>query len=479
MNKLLIALILLGGLSSCRESFLDLQPLSNANVRSFYSNEADMQAAINGAYAGLQAAGVYREIYWLAEVRSDNTEQGAGGTGLSLPLEQIDRFELEATNATVANAWRDHYVVIARTNAILDRIDGVRMREEKKKQLQGEAKFLRALMYFNLVRLFGDVPLTIQEFTNTEAAYSLGRTPTEQVYAQIIKDLQEAETSLPAQYAASADLGRATRGAATALLGKVYLTHKQYAEAATKLKELIDSGVYVLLPNYRDVFAVANANHRESVFEVQYKAGGIGQGLNWANQFAPRGVPTSIIATGGGNGFNQPTADMEKAYEPGDLRKEVSMAAGYTTGTGAFVAAPYVRKWIPSTPITIAGDTDNNFIVLRYADVLLMQAEALNETGRTAEALPFLNQVRRRAGLEALAGLTQAGMRLAVEKERRVELAFENHRWFDLVRTGRAVEVMTAAFPSFAGRVQSQLLYPIPQTQIDINPAIIKQNPGY
>ncbi|GAA4457033.1 RagB/SusD family nutrient uptake outer membrane protein [Nibrella saemangeumensis] len=479
MKKILLTLLFIPWQTACRESFLDLQPLSNANVKSFYNSEADMIAAINGAYAGLQATGVYREIFWVAEVRSDNTEQDAGGTGLSLPLEQIDRFDLDATNSVVANTWRDHYVVIARSNAILDRIDRVTMREERKKQVGGEARFLRALMYFNLVRLFGDVPLATKEFTNTEDAYGLGRTPAEQVYTQIINDLKEAETALPVRHTANNDIGRVTSGAAKTLLGKVYLTRKQYTEAAVKLKEVIDSRTYELLPAYRDVFAVSNGNHKESVFEVQFKAGGIGQGLNWANNFAPRGIPTSIIATGGGLGFNKPTADIERAFETGDLRKEISMATGYTGSNGSFVAAPYVRKWIPSTPITVAGDTDNNFMVLRYADVLLMYAEVLNETGKSAEALTYLNQIRQRAGLAALTELAQPALRLAIEKERRVELAFENHRWFDLLRTGRAVEVMRAAFPQFEGRVGKQLLYPIPQTQIDINPTVIKQNPGY
>jgi hypothetical protein len=270
-------------------------------------------------------------------------------------------------------------------------------------------------------------------------------------------------------------------------LGKVYLTQRNFAQAAATLKEVIDQAAenkYMLLPNYADVFRVTNENHRESIFDVQFKKGGTGEGSPFTNQFAPRASGTIVTKVGPGLGYNIPTQDMDDAYEPGDLRKAVSMSAGYMNGS-TFVASKYVTKYL-DVPFQ-ANDADNNWPVLRYADVLLMYAEALNEQGFVADgpAFDYLNQVRARAGLPARTAVNadpalqvadQAAFRLAVEQERRVELAFENHRWFDLVRTGRAIDVMAAHGIAIE---PYQLLYPAPQSQIDINPAIITQNPGY
>jgi hypothetical protein len=229
-----------------------------------------------------------------------------------------------------------------------------------------------------------------------------------------------------------------------------------------------------LLPSYADIFKPENANHKESIFEVQYKANSQGRGSPFATLFTPRTGNAGILLTGQGatQGYNRPTQDMINAYEAEDMRKDASLAPNWVD-RGVTNNDPYIKKYL--SRLSNPSDGDANWIVLRYADVLLMYAEALNEMGMTPQALPYLNQVRTRAGLAEKTDLSQAQLRTALEQERRVELAFEGHRWFDLLRTGRAIEVMNSKGFNIT---QRDLLYPIPQSQIDVNPQLT-QNPGY
>ena len=463
-------------LSGCKESFLALAPISSTSTATFYKTGNDMVIALNATYGSLQSSGQYGSYYVVSEIPSDDTTPVLSGSVTD--QDEFDKFYLRTTNPFLATRWNDGYRGIYRANAILDRIAAVTMDENLKKRVVGETKFLRALMYFNLVRVFGDVPLVLKETTDPAEGYNFDRAAVADVYAQIVKDLTEAEASLPDRYT-GVDVGRATKGAAKSLLGKVYLTRKQYAEAATKLKEVIDGAVYDLLPNYADVFKAANKNHKESIFDIQYKKGSIGEGNGLPNTYAPENSGNSVVQFGGG-GNNRPTADFVNAYEAGDLRQNASMATAYTNAQGVRVEYNYVRKY--SDAPTVSGDSEDNFPVLRYADVLLMYAEALNETAKPAEALPYLNRIRQRAGLAAKGTLNQAEMRLAIEQERRMELAFEGHRWFDLVRTGRAIPVLTAKAQAIgikASLTENNLVFAVPQSQIDINPSKIKQNPGY
>lgn len=481
ISKIYISLLIAFMISSCSEEFLDLKPISSATSDNFYRTADDIKNAVNGAYAGLQSGGITGNSYIYGDIASDNTVAVASGSVTD--QDEFDRFYIKTTNPYILGTWNDSYTVIARFNTILDKIDAVTMDGALKARYVAEVKFLRALVYFNLVRTFGDVPLVLKSIINSDEGYSYSRNPKTEVYTQIEKDLSEAETVLPAAYT-GADIGRATKGAAKALFGKVYLTEKKYAPAVAKLKEVIDLGVYTLLPNYADVFRVANKNNKESVFDVQYKSGGSGEGNPWPNSFAPQNSGNAVIAFGG-DGNNQPTNDLISAYEPGDLRKDASLAVSYVNAAGQVIPDKFVKKYF-DVPVA-KNDNGNNIPVIRYADVLLMYAESLNEVSFQAngDAFTYLNMIRTRAGLAkktATEITSQASFRLAMEQERRVEFAFEGQRWFDLVRTGRAVEVLNSKKDQIrivTPLTENNLVFPIPQSQIDINKEKIRQNTGY
>jgi starch-binding outer membrane protein, SusD/RagB family len=468
-------------LTSCSEEFLDLKPISTATSDNFYKTPDDFRNAVAGGYAGLQAAGLAGNSYIFGEIASDNTVAVASGSVTD--QDEFDRFYIKTTNPYISGRWNDAYSVIARYNTILDKIGGVTMDEALKNRYIGESKFLRAVVYFTLVNTFGDVPLILKPVSTPDEGYQFTRNPKAEVFTQIEKDLTEAEAILPVSYA-SADLGRATKGAAKAYLGKVYLTQKKFPQAAAKLKEVIDLGVYTLLPSYADVFKVSNKNNKESVFDVQYKSGGAGEGNGWPNSFAPQNSGNAVIAFGG-DGNNQPTADIIAAYEAGDLRKDVSVASSYVNAAGQVIPDKFIKKYF-DVPVA-KNDNGNNIPLIRYADVLLMYAESLNEVGYQAagDALTYLNLIRTRAGLAKKTAADipdQQAFRLAMEQERRVELAFEGHRWFDLVRTDRAITVLNSKKDQIrlvTTLTANNMVFPIPQSQIDINKEKIKQNPGY
>lgn len=481
----LIAIALLGfSFSSCSD-FLEQNPQTDLSENDFYKTADDILSAVNGAYSSLQEGDIYGNWYVFGEIPSDNTRNQLSGSVTT--QNEFDQFYIDTQNSMTANFWKAAYKVINRTNTILGRIDGIEINTELANRYKLECKFIRALMYFNLVRVYGDVPLVLKEISISES-YDILREPKENVYNQIIADLKEAQ-DLPVSYSTAED-GRATQGAAKALLANVYMTLHKYAEAETILAEIINSGRYSLLENtpgslnidgYKNVFSPVNHNSKEGIFEIQFLKGGYGEGSNYANNFAPENSGTNVVAVGGTGGNNIPEMDIYNAYEEGDLRRDFSMSLGYYDNrkNNEWVESRYVCKFM-DVPYQ-NNDASNNYPVIRYADVILMYAEALNQNGKTAEACKYLNMTRRRGfGYQTtetspvdLQTTDKAQFALMVEQERRVELAFENHRWFDLIRTGRAVEVMRSKGFSLN---ETNLICPIPQKQIDVNPKLTQND---
>ncbi len=456
-------------LTGCSENVLDLVPITERTLNNFYTNESQINSGVNGAYGLLQRQGQYgSSLIVLGEIPSDNTysEVPANDGG---NYGQLDLFSTIALNTVTDSTWKHSYMGIQQCNVILNRIQAVEMAETVKNHRRGELLFIRALAYFNLVRIFGDVPLVINETTDVNAFFGQGRTAREAVYTQILADLEESVSLLPQ----TADRpGRATLGAALALQGKVFLTLKRYDEAIAALNQVLSLG-YRLLPDPEEVFDPTNKNNQEMVFSVQFASGvnGNTEGSLAFQLFSPSG------SVGGAKGHNLPTREMYQLYTAQDLRRQAYV--GLTRSGVAFT-----RKFRQTATDPVDGGS--NVAVLRYADVLLMIAECYNEaTARNAAlAVQYLDMVRFRAGLtNATTTVDQAALRTAIALERRLEFIGEGHRWFDLIRTDQAIPVMNAYFARTPGYqniriTENHLVQPIPQSQINADPAT-NQNTGY
>jgi len=461
----LILIICVIGLTACEDELYQ-SPITDKSADNFFQTEVEIESAVNGVYATLQyfsMYGVYIPI--IGEIPSDNTfdEVPANDGGR---YGQLDEFTTVTNNPVISDLWKNSYRGIQRANTVLHRIEEVEFEEQNVKSSRvGEMKFIRALLYFNLVRLYGDVPVVIEETTNPNDYFGQERTPTADVYTRIITDLDEAIPALPEN---QPEAGRVTRTAAQSLLGKVHLTLGNYPEAISYLSAVQASARHGLLANPADIFALDNENNKEVIFAVQFESGlnGNSEGSDLFQQTAPSGT------INGAKGHSLPTVSLYNLFDPSDLR------------FGDFLdlteeGIPFSKKY--KEPAGDPSDGGSNFIVLRYADVLLMLAEAQNETGNTQTALEHLNAVRNRAGLPNSTASTLATIREAIALERRFELVSEGHRWFDLLRTDQAIPVMNAWFAEQGKNIridEDDLLMPIPQSQIDTDPAIT-QNLGY
>ncbi|MBD2757645.1 RagB/SusD family nutrient uptake outer membrane protein [Spirosoma validum] len=485
-KKLFLLLFFATTTFSCKD-FLALAPEYQISDQTFYKSQNDFTTALTGVYSTFRglfssSAGVpfsSSALLYMGELTTDNTE--IQWSSPSTDEMQMDQNAVTSTNAFVQSAWNTCLYTISRSNAILNRIDGVSFDQAAKDQIKGEAKFLRAYAYFYLVQMFGNVPIITQTFSSPAqvSGADLALKSRDEVYKVILADLTEAETLLPATL--NTDKTRASRITVKALLGKVHLTMKNYDLAATKLKEVIDGKSYSLVANYQTLFTNGNNNLAESIFEVEFVSGR-SMGNNYSAIFTPAITSMAIFPSNlQGSGRITPTLDLLNAYEAGDARKAVSVNDSVALIGGKKSYSRYGLKFVDFKAIDLS-DGSITFTTLRYADVLLMYAEVLNEQGKAADALSYINQVRQRAKLANLTGLTQAALRLAIEKERRVELLYEGQRWFDLVRTGRVQAVMNAHYASLklTFKVDDfELIFPIPQNEVDLNPTLVKQNPGY
>lgn len=500
MNKIYILLFPMALLviSACSEDFLDKNDPTVLVVSNFYQDETQVEQALNGVYGQLQP--LISDQWQYNEFITDNTtlhfNQGNRGQGPA--LEALEFWQINSSTGNITNLYNMIYSNMVNVNTTLARLENTTINEDVKRRFEGELKFVRAYYYFLLVQYFGEVVIMTEPLNTPSEAYDYAREPVEKVYELVISDLGFAADVLPVSYNES-NVGRATQGAALSLLGKVYLTINAYEQAISTLNQVLPLG-YSLLENYADVFDPQNKNHEESIFDVQFQGDNLlGEGSSFIYTFAPRESGGAVIDFPGqdGGGWNIPSLDMIAAYEEGDLRKEASLNEGYTNLEGEWVPVPYITKY--HHPHTIRGITNDNWPVLRYADVLLMLAEAINEvSGPTEEAYGYLNEVRARAGLDPLSGLNKESFRTAVLKERRMELAFENHRWFDLKRTKTIDELVSfmnaygekersnpttsrEGIPFSGGDFQFEAyeaLFPIPADELRINDELT-QNTGY
>ena len=467
---------------------LKMQPISEIGEGSFYQTPQEINAAVVACYNGLQAPMRYE--WMLTELRSDNSRLQSSvttSTDRTMQLE-FDQSRVSATSEHVYNYWKAVYHNIARCNVVLMHLDVVKD-AALKNQYEAEARFIRGYHYFNLVRIYGPV-FIVDKRLDAVSALNYERSTVEDVYTFLTKDLQFAAEHLPASYPEN-EKGRLTSWAAKALLAKVRMTRGLYdTETRDLLNDIIEHGGFDLQPSYASVFDINNELNNEILFTIRYTSGGIGLGSPFGNWFAPLQSGAAVI-NGGGNGYNYPTDDLVSSYSSTDSRRDVTFALDYTNEQKIVVDRRYVKKFL--SPVILKEDGDKDWPILRYADVLLMYAEVLNEIEGPATALPYINRTRQRAGLTDLTMTDVANkhqMRMALEKERRLELAYENHRWFDLIRTGRVIEVMQEHWNTetfYADIIaetgplvlnENLVLLPIPQKEIDINQAIT-QNVGY
>ena len=459
-TKNILSIFILISFMSCSKEFTDLSPISERNTGSFYSSANDFEVALAGVYNTLLSQGVYNEAIWIMnDLRSDITFWDAGG--LAAAIVRYDDFEETTIDYVGRDSWIAHYKGIGRANSVIGRIEDVDMDASQKARIVGEAKFLRSLLYYNLATTFGNVPLVLNEATSADDDKENVQVPVAQIYSQIAADLTEAESSLPS----TAKGGRATKGAAAALLGKVYLTQGDKTSAASALKRV--SG-YSLVDNYADLWGVENEFNKESIFEVSYESG-----YGVLGNLYTSAMNTELGATVTSGPRNFPTKSLISSYESGDTRFEASIAGIGSEAVGfAADGAGWCIKYGTTNPST-DNDGPNNWVVLRYADVLLMLAEAL---GESTESYGYINQVRARAGLGAISSSTTGTFAEKLLQERKVELAFEGHRWPDLKRFGVAASVMSS--DQRAIDIRGRLNLAIPQREMDINPDFV-QNPGY
>lgn len=448
-------------MTSCGDSFFDLEPASSVTIDKIYKTASDYNVAVIGCYAKLQSqVNFYTEC---CEYRSDNLSLGAPTAGTQDRYD-IDHFTEKPSNGILSSYWANFNNNVYRCNLLLDQIDGANFAENLKKQYKGEAMFIRALNYFNMYRIWGGVPAT-KHVVSAAEALKVARYSDEQMFDLIAGDLKEIVDNnyLPETYS-SADMGRATSGAAKALLGKVYLTFHKWTEAKDILSQLI--GKYQLVSPIAQVFDVDNKNNNEIIFAVHFNKEIEGEGHSyWYN------------LTNASDDTNQ-TSSLLNTFPTGDARKDL------ITYVQVEKNVRLMNKFYDTKSPTFKT-VGNDQILLRYADVLLMYAEALNEIQYDASegslALKYLNAVRQRAGISNLTVKqlpTQEKFRKGILVERQREFPYEGQRWFDLVRMGFAKSVMAENGVEIK---DYQLLFPIPQQEIEKvgDKSILWQNPGY
>lgn len=479
---------------ACSKDFLDRQPLVGVTEENFYQTEGDAIAAVNAAYAALQfelsPAGHFR-WFW-GDIVSDDANKGGSGDNDVFDLLLLETFQGRTNSDLLESEWAANYDGIYRANVVLEKVPDIDMDPILRSRILGEARFIRAWFHFLQVTVFGNVPIVDKVLAPSE--FNQPQAEPEETWAFIERDLIQAIEVLPlkSEYPLS-ELGRITKGAAQALLAKAYLFQNKFSEAEQTAAEVINSGEYMLVPDYASIFTQEGENNAESIFEIQYMNA---SGGNWGRNNANEGTFTNVFqrARGqfGGFGFNIPTQDLvdeffKEGFEDPRLSSTV-FREGEPMGdrgiftkeaTGGFPHDYYPKKYFNNLseeapfgdPAPNGGSNDR---VIRYSDLLLMHAEAAYHTGNISAAQGSLNQVRARVSLSPI---ISSGPELleAIYRERRIELGLEGHRFFDLVRTGRAQDVLGPL--GYQEGVHN--IFPIPLTQIQLSNGVLRQNPGY
>lgn len=478
--KTIILVVLSALLFNACESDLNVLPQDKISKDDFLSNKKYAAEVVNSAYNQMLNFEMY-SFAWIGitSITSDDADKGSSDGDAGTDKDKLDKLAFDPTLRSFNDIWKQRYAGIYRCNEGIYYLGQVDLDATLKARFIGELKFLRAMFYFDLVRCFGGVPVIADkiDFKNEELVNQVvyTRKTKEETYNQIENDLKDAILSLPTQYG-SADVGRATKGAAQGLLAKVYLYQKKWNDAFIQSGNVISSGKYSLLPNYANVWREVGENGSESLFEIQAT---LGKGVNgYTDVQSGRGTPDH------GWGFNTPTTNLANAYEVGDKRREATIMFtgqvlwdGFQTPTSGWTNPRYNYKAYQSRTAESwddnKGETAKNVRLLKYSDVLLIRSEAAYQIGNVTEAMILTNKIRTRAGLDTLTSVTLN----QIYKERRLEMAMEHERWFDIVRTDQASTAMTAVGQVFI--IGKHELFPIPEEQITLSKGLLSQNPNY
>ncbi|MCB9352481.1 MAG: RagB/SusD family nutrient uptake outer membrane protein [Lewinellaceae bacterium] len=461
---------------SC-ESILDKEPLGQLDADTFFKSSSDAVQAINAAYEYLLFSSENNNFYWaFGTVASDNAI--AGGDGSRPGIVEIDFLTQTPRTQEFNDFWKLSYSGITQCNTVIEKIPGIDMDESLKDRIVGEALFLRAYYYFGLTQVFGGVPLMTEVLAPEDL--KIAQSPPADILRQVVEDCMAAADLLPVEYA-PANIGRATRGAAYGLAAKAHLYLKNWDGVLEYVSKVKGLGIYALMPDYLDNFREYTQNNSESVWEIQHDNLELGVGNSLNQWWASKKFST-------GYGFAEVTQDFVDEFEAGDPRLKFTVAMNNDPYFGLIYKPSYsstgygARKYLqPDSTASQKADGDINYTAIRYAEVLLWEAEALANLGRVAEAQAPLEEVRARARAQAadpetaLPPVTMVNQQEMIEHirhERRVELGFEMHRFFDLVRWGIADQEIEEFQPG------KNEVYPIPQTELDLNPNL-RQNPGY
>ncbi|HRG02883.1 MAG: RagB/SusD family nutrient uptake outer membrane protein [Paludibacteraceae bacterium] len=462
------------------EKDLNVLPQDKMSKDDFLAEPLYAVEVVNSAYNQMLSFEMYG-FPWIGvtSITSDDADKGSSDGDAGTDKDKLDNLAFDKSLRSFNDVWKRRYEGIYRCNEGIFYLGQVSLEESIKNRYIGELKFLRAMFYFDLVRCFGGVPVVVekldfkQEATVNQVVYS--RKTKAETYAQIEKDLIDAAASLPLKYNGE-NIGRATKGAAQGLLAKVYLYQEKWSDAYAMAGNVVTSKMYDLLPDYASVWREVGENGKESLFEIQAT---LGKGVNgYTDVQSGRGTPDH------GWGFNTPTANLANAYEPGDKRKDGTIMFtgqvlwdGFQTPTTGWANPRYNYKAYQSRSQESwddnKGETAKNVRLLKYSDILLVRAEAAHHINQLDTALSIVNKIRNRAGLIPLTSVTLD----QIYKERRLEMAMEHDRWFDIVRTGKASASMSAVGKVFIQGKHE--LFPIPEEQITLSKGILTQNPNY